>query len=55
MVAAFSRAPGRVMLLAMKGKVFLGSLAFAVLVLAVGGWTVRGVRWAAAAPARAFA
>jgi hypothetical protein len=38
----------------MKRKVFLGSLAFAVLVLAVGGWTVQGVRWAFAAPARAI-
>jgi hypothetical protein len=38
----------------MKRKFFLGSLALAVLVLAVGGWTVQGVRWAFAAPNRAF-
>jgi hypothetical protein len=38
----------------MKRKLFFGSLAFAVLVLALGGWTVQGVRWAFAAPARSF-
>jgi hypothetical protein len=38
----------------MKRKLFFGSLAFAVLVLALGGWTVQGVRWAFAAPARAL-
>jgi hypothetical protein len=38
----------------MKRKFFLGSFALAVLVLAVGGWTVQGVRWAFAAPSRAF-
>jgi hypothetical protein len=38
----------------MKRKFFFSSLAFAVLVLALGGWTVQGVRWAFAAPTRAF-
>jgi hypothetical protein len=35
----------------MKYKLFIGSLAFAMLVLAVAGWTVDGVR--RALPARA--
>jgi hypothetical protein len=28
----------------MKRKLFIGAVVFAVLVLAVGGWTVRGAR-----------
>jgi hypothetical protein len=30
----------------MKTKLFIGAAIIAILVLAVGGWTVRGVRWA---------
>jgi hypothetical protein len=30
----------------MKRNLFIGTVVFAVLLLAVGGWTVRGVRWA---------
>jgi hypothetical protein len=33
----------------MKTKLFIGAAIIAILVLAVGGWTVRGVRWAVAA------
>jgi hypothetical protein len=29
-------------------KIFISAVVFAVLMLAVGGWTVRGVRWAVA-------
>jgi hypothetical protein len=32
----------------MKMKLYIGAAIIAVLVLAVGGWTVRGVRWAVA-------
>jgi hypothetical protein len=32
----------------MKMKLFIGATIFAILVLAVGGWTARGVRWAVA-------
>lgn len=32
----------------MKRKLFIGAVIFAVLMLAVGGWTVRGVRTAVA-------
>ncbi len=39
----------------MKRNFFFLFLAFAVLVLALGGWTVQGVRWTFAAPVRAFA
>jgi len=35
----------------MKFKLFIGTVAVAMLVLAVAGWTVDGVRWAL--PARA--
>jgi hypothetical protein len=35
----------------MKSKLFIGTVAVALLVLAVAGWTVDGVRWAL--PARA--
>jgi hypothetical protein len=38
----------------MKRNLFLATLAFAVLVLALAGWTVQGVRWTFGAPARAF-
>ena len=41
----------RVILLSMKFKLFIGTVAFAMLVLAVAGWTLDGVRWAL--PARA--
>ena len=40
-----------VSLVAMKRKIFFVGLGLAVLVLAVGGWTVDGLRWAAK-PAR---
>ena len=33
----------------MKTKLFISAAIVAILVLAVGGWTVRGVRWAVAA------
>jgi hypothetical protein len=33
----------------MKTKLFIGAAVIAILVLAVGGWTVRGVRWAVTA------
>jgi hypothetical protein len=36
----------------MTRNLLLSLLFAAVLVLAVGGWTVRGVRWTLAAPAR---
>jgi len=32
----------------MKRNLFIGAIVFAVLLLAVGGWTVRGARWALA-------
>jgi hypothetical protein len=32
----------------MKKTVFIGAVILGVLLLAVGGWTVRGVRWAVA-------
>jgi hypothetical protein len=32
----------------MKRNVFISMIVLAVLVLAVGGWTVRGARWALA-------
>lgn len=32
----------------MKTKLYIGTAIIAILVLAVGGWTVRGVRWAVA-------
>ncbi len=32
----------------MKRKLFIGAVIFGILVFAVGGWTVRGVRWATA-------
>jgi hypothetical protein len=38
----------------MKRRLFLTALAFAILVLALAGWTVRGMRWTVGAPARAF-
>jgi hypothetical protein len=49
--ATSSRTPARVILLSMKYKLFIGTVAFAMLVLAVAGWTLDGVRWAL--PARA--
>ena len=39
----------------MQRNLFFLVLALAVLVLAVGGWTVQGLRWTLAAPVRAFA
>jgi len=33
----------------MKRKLFIGAVVAALLVFAVGGWTVRGVRWAVSA------
>jgi hypothetical protein len=38
----------------MQVKLFFALLALAVLALALGGWTVQGVRWAFVAPARAL-
>jgi hypothetical protein len=32
----------------MKKTLFIGAAILAILVLALGGWTVRGVRWAVA-------
>ena len=32
----------------MKRTLFIGAAILAILVLALGGWTVRGVRWAVA-------
>jgi hypothetical protein len=32
----------------MKRNLFIGAIVVAILVLAVGGWTVRGARWALA-------
>jgi hypothetical protein len=32
----------------MKRTLFISAVIFGILVLAVGGWTVRGVRWAVA-------
>jgi hypothetical protein len=32
----------------MRKTLFIGALIVGILVLAVGGWTVRGVRWAVA-------
>jgi hypothetical protein len=51
MEAASSRTGARVMLLRMNSKLLIGTVAIAVLVLAVAGWAVDGVRWAL--PARA--
>jgi hypothetical protein len=30
----------------MKQTLFIGAVVFGILLLALGGWTVRGVRWA---------
>jgi hypothetical protein len=38
----------------MQLKLFFALVALAVLVLALGGWTVQGARWAFVAPVRAF-
>jgi len=38
----------------MRKRFFLTALALAILVFALAGWTVRGLRWTVAAPARAF-
>jgi hypothetical protein len=38
----------------MDRNLFFLVLAFAVLALALGGWTVQGLRWTFAAPVRAF-
>jgi hypothetical protein len=32
----------------MKKRLFIGAVVFGVLLLALGGWTVRGARWAVA-------
>jgi len=32
----------------MKKTLFIGAVVLGILLLAVGGWTVRGVRWAVA-------
>jgi hypothetical protein len=39
----------------MKRRIFFLGLGITVLTFAVAGWTVQGVRWAFAAPARALA
>jgi hypothetical protein len=49
--ATSSAGPRPVILLLMKFKLFIGTVAFAMLVLAVAGWAVDGLRWAL--PARA--
>jgi hypothetical protein len=41
------------MLLPMKLKFFIGAVAVAMLVLAVAGWTLDGVRWAVPRPRHA--
>jgi hypothetical protein len=38
----------------MKRKLFFAALALSILVIAVVGWTVDGLRWTLAAPARAL-
>jgi hypothetical protein len=38
----------------MQLKLFFALLGLAVIALALGGWTVQGVRWAFAAPVRAL-
>jgi hypothetical protein len=39
----------------MKRRLLFAGLFLGILCLACAGWTVRGARWAFAAPARAFA
>ena len=39
----------------MQRNLFFLVLALAVLALAIGGWTVQGLRWTLAAPVRPFA
>ena len=51
MLASWEEIGAPVSLVAMKRKLFFVGLGLAVLVLAVGGWTVDGLRWAAK-PAR---
>jgi hypothetical protein len=45
MEAASSAPSLRVILRCMKFKLFIGAIAFGMLLLAVGGWTVDGMRW----------
>jgi len=45
MEAASSPPSLPVILRCMKFKFFIGAIAFGMLLLAVGGWTVEGVRW----------
>jgi hypothetical protein len=45
MEAASSAPSLHVILRCMTFKLFIGAIAFGMLLLAVGGWTVNGVRW----------
>jgi hypothetical protein len=45
MEAASSAALLHVILRCMRFKLFIGAIAFGMLLLAVGGWTADGVRW----------
>ena len=53
MEATSSAHVGRFMLPRMKFKLFIGAVAVAMLVLAVGGWALDGVRWATPRPRHA--
>jgi hypothetical protein len=53
-VAALEEQALFVSLVRMKRNLFFALLGVAVLFFAVAGWTVQGVRWAVAAPVRAF-
>ena len=51
-MASFPQAPRPASLLHMTRTLLLSFVVFAVLLLAVGGWTVRGIRWTLATPSR---
>lgn len=51
-MASFLRKPHAARLLYMNRSLLLSFLVVAVVLLAVGGWTVRGVRWTLATPGR---
>ena len=51
-MASFLREPHAAKLLDMNRSLLLSFLVVAVVLLAVGGWTVRGVRWTFATPGR---
>lgn len=54
MLAVWEDGSALVSLEGMKRRLFFTALGLAVLVLALAGWTVRGVRFAVAAPSRAL-